>query len=421
MNASHPLLAQPAPLLGWRAALLDEPPAPALVAALPEALKAAAQDFLARADRHPSAAEQAGLDRWYAGADGQQTLAAITTALWTQMRSHAPHAMPAHDARHAMLKVPTAALEHMAAERVTGHARVGVLAALLHDHGRWAEERLFGGPGASLLHARMSLLLGRELLAGFALPPLLAEQILLAALRHTSGAEPADPMPLKLTVAADRDQLWGHEIALRLCHHAPNARGEYASLDRERPGAPAGLSVLDRLEFFLRNRLPGPLFALDARAQASRHWLLDFVLMADSRAGGIARFADLAGAVLPGRRALPDGLVGPDGLEARLDRIEAERPAAGAPEPALAALLALPGVAPSPHYRALAGARLARLDDASRARFASAFVWAERACRQDDARQRAFLTGLLQTGAGDAPVATLAGLLLRDWDVIGAG
>ncbi|WP_028312552.1 hypothetical protein [Derxia gummosa] len=424
MNPTEHLLRFPALVHGWRELLLDTPPAPELRAAFADWSKAVARDFLARADRPPASAEHAELDRWYASATGQQTLAAVTVALWRQMSAHADHAMPAHDARHAMLKVPTASLEHLMAERVEGHARIGALGALLHDHGRWAEERLFGGPAASVLHARMSFLLGRELLAGFELPPLLADQLLLTALRHTSGAEPQDPMPLKLTVSADRDQLFGHEIALRLCHHAPNERGEYRSLVGELPGEAPGLSALDRIEFFFRNRLPGPLFALDAQVAARRAWLFDFLLMAEPFTASRARFADLAadgqGAPAHQGRRLPASLLDGLDLAERHARATALRPAATDPETELAALLDLPRVAPSPAYRALAMGRLARLDDAARERLAGAFRFAADACHADDARQLTFLRALRQREAADAPVAALAGLLINaGWGAAG--
>ena len=415
----HPLR-QPPELRGWRDCLLQHAPPPVLREQLPDYLKAVAHDFLARADHPLAADERDRLDRWYASADGQQTLAAITRRLWAQMSGYAADAMPAHDARHAMFKVPTASLEHMAAERVTGFERVGVIGALLHDHGRWAEERIFGGPGSSLLHARMSYLLGRELLADFELPPTLADQILLAALRHTSGAEPSDPMPLKLTVAADRDQLYGHEIALRLSHHAVNARGEYASFATMPDDDGRGLSVLDRLEFFLRNRLPGPLHALDAHVDAMRESLLDFLLIAETPDQARARFVDLANPAasatrrLAASKPLPAWLAGPDGFDARIARAEALRPPAGDAEAALTALLDVPDVAPSPFYRAAALAKLAPLSPAARTRLAGAFVHAERECRRDDARQRALLIGLRERESGDALVTTLAGLLLRE-------
>lgn len=103
-------------------------------------------------------------------------------ALWKQMAIIALKAQPAHDARHAMYKVPAAALAYIHSERVEGWERVGVLEP-------------------------------------FDMPTRVKQHILLSALRRTAGADATDPMALKITVSADRDQLYGPEFALRIVHH----------------------------------------------------------------------------------------------------------------------------------------------------------------------------------------------------------
>lgn len=86
------------------------------------------------------------LDAWYESGEGQVVLLDLFGRLWAKMEDISQWAMPAHDRRHPMYKVPASSIEYIQAERVRGYERVGVFGALLHNQGRWAEERIFVGP-----------------------------------------------------------------------------------------------------------------------------------------------------------------------------------------------------------------------------------------------------------------------------------
>ena len=385
----------------WREFLLEEPLDAELAARLPEFLKATAQNFLAGFRPDTTTAEADALNRWYASSTGQATLAAFTRELWTQMESVAGNAMPAHDARHAMYKVPATSLDYVAAGNVVGWERVGVLGALLHDYGRWAEERIFGFPGISVLHARLSFLLGQELLETFEMPPRLKQHILLAAIRHSSGAEPADPMPLKLTVAADRDQLYGPEIVLRLVHHAVGPQGALSCFYGERPGR----TVLAHLGHFLVHRLPGPLFSRESAVH--RLWLIlaTFLLIAEAPAASRERFSRVT--------TLP--YVGESNPARAFDAAEAQRNVADCPVEALSALLSAPHVAPAQVYRQEALGKLAGISADNRPRLASALHYVNASRIALDAEQFLSLEGIRRANSDDQMVSTLAGLLLKGW------
>jgi len=158
------------------------------------------------------------LNEWYHG-EGQGVLCDLFKKLWLVLESLSISAMPSHDARHAIYKVPASALELIDAENITGWERVGVLGALMHDWGRWSEERIFGAPQGGSTHSRMSFVLAKEFLEDFAIPGEIKWHILNAVLVHTKGATENDPMVAKITVTADREQLWGPEFILRLMHH----------------------------------------------------------------------------------------------------------------------------------------------------------------------------------------------------------
>jgi hypothetical protein len=386
----------------WRTVLLDEPMPPEWFRQLPEFLKETAHEFLDSPSTELTAVATAALNRWYASSTGQATLAGFARALWSQMEYYGAHAMPGHDARHAMYKVPAASLQYVAAEGVEGWERVGVLGALLHDHGRWPEERLFGFPASSVLHARLSFLLGRELLESFEMPDPIKRHILLAAIRHTTGASPADPMPLKLTVAADRDQLYGPEIILRMAHHGIDADGAGSSYFGERPG----VTVLDRLERFLTHRLPGPLFSREAHVSQLWQVLATFLLIAEE-----------AG---PSRR--------------RFDRIKVARRAASAPwkdfswEVAFAAarshltpfrcpfealnsLLDAPHTQPAAVYRVEAASKLDLISAPNAARLGAALHHAHTARMAFDADEAAALRRIMLSHGDDALMGVLCGLV----------
>lgn len=391
----------------WRQFLLEDALDPGLAAVLPDFLKHTGQAFLDANPVEVSPAEHAALERWYVSAAGQGALTQFVASLWGQMYPLSSHAMPAHDARHAMFKVPATALEYMAAEKVQGWERVGVLGALLHDHGRWAEERIFGEPGESLVHARLSFLLGQELLEACDMPATVKRHILLAALRHTSGAHPSDPMPLKLTVSADRDQLYGPEIILRLAHHAPNAQGDQGSFYGEKRGK----TVLDQLSKFLVCRLPGPLFSRQAHVDQLWSTLATFILLAEDADASRARFSQLSAhsGAFPAQWQ-------PFDWEEQWQLANELRPRAKGPAQALMTLLEAPHVAPSTRYRQLALDKLSQLAPANAPLLASALAFAEEQRWAEDQRQALALARIARDNPSDRMVQLLVSLLLNRWN-----
>lgn len=384
----------------WRRFLLEDPLHPQLAEDLPAFLKAEGHAFLERAKPFLDLAEDVQLERWYGSSEGQEALSSVTRALWAQMSEFSAHAMPAHDARHAMFKVPAAALEYMTTEKVQGWERIGLLGALLHDHGRWAEERIWGYPGESLVHARLSFLLGRQVLESFDMPQAARDQILLAAIRHTSGAVPRDPMPLKLTVSADRDQLYGPEVILRLLHHAAGTDGDMASFY----GEVEGRTVLDRLYVFLTNRLPGPLFSRAEHVEGLWQVLADFILLCEDEDESRRRFC-------AGRKLPPEGFVWRDAWERAQQRLLPEVD----PVTMADALLCAPHVAPAAHYRHSALCKVAMARKDRWPALGSALALACHARFAEDRRQLLHLHDIQSANRGDAFVHTLCTLLIANW------
>ena len=243
---------------------------------LPVFLKQRSQTFIETVPYSFTEAQTQEFNAWYWSSEGQEVLRLACDALWNQMSIHAQKAQPAHDARHAMYKVPSAALAYIHAEQVDGWERVGVLGALLHDHGRWPEERIYGEPLQSQLHAQISFVLGQEWLEPFDMPTPVKQHILLSALRHTSGADASDPMPLKLTVSADRDQLYGPEFALRIVHHIDKKNGDFGSFYGENKAR----SVLDKIRHMALHRLPGPLFSRSEYVDSLWRQTVQFLMLA---------------------------------------------------------------------------------------------------------------------------------------------
>lgn len=393
----------------WRQFLLQDAISPALPTVLPDFLKNTGRAFIAQVPERLEFAQHQELDLWYWGDEGQETLAAITRLLWGDMEALSEHAMPAHDARHAMFKVPAACLEYVVSESVPGWERVGVLGGLLHDYGRWAEERVFGEPGESMIHARLSYLLGKELLERFDMPTPMRQHILLAAIRHTSGATAVDPMPLKLTVSADRDQLYGAELVLRLSHHVVNAAGDMGSFYGEKPGLP----ILSKLENLLFNRLPGPLFSRQHAVDGLWDTLATFMLMCEDADASRERFGRrLAGT--RGPSPLPEAFV----WEAAWERAEVLRRATGTEDVdmALRQLLSAPNVAPSQHYLDEAYAKVSGMPPPTAGRLAAALHYVHHQRLDEDARQVAALHNIASTHADDALMTTMTNLLLENWE-----
>ena len=370
---------------------------------LPAFLKQEAKKFNEAAPLTLSAAENARLTEWYFSPTGQEQLEGLLDAIWRQMDSVAEWAMPAHDARHAMFKVPAASLVYLDAEKITDAGRLGIFGALLHDHGRWAEERIFGAPGESMIHARLSFLLARELTEEFKLPALAANQILHATVQHTAGGVPVDPMALKLTVTADRDQLYGPEMVMRLMHHIV-VEDSMSSVYGEKPG----LAALDRLMHFLVNRIPGPLFSREEHVTRLHMGLATFILMAEPKEDSQLRFAARR-EPSASRRSLPADFDWEKAWEtAHASKIEVTDPHA-----ALRSLLDAPNIVSNPLYLEQALDKLSALPAHKAPLLAKAFVWAERERKELDAIEAAHLTRIAKDYASDRPVALLSNRLLE--------
>jgi len=262
--------------INWRQFFFHDPLPEDLSEVLPIFLKQRSQTFIETVPYSFTEAQTQEFNAWYWSSEGQEVLRLACDALWNQMSIYAQKAQPAHDARHAMYKVPSAALAYIHAEQVDGWERVGVLGALLHDHGRWPEERIYGEPLQSQLHAQISFVLGQEWLEPFDMPTPVKQHILLSALRHTSGADASDPMPLKITVSADRDQLYGPEFALRIVHHIDKKNGDFGSFYGENKAR----SVLDKIRHMALHRLPGPLFSRSEYVDSLWRQTVQFLMLA---------------------------------------------------------------------------------------------------------------------------------------------
>lgn len=215
------------------------------------------------------------LNDWYDSEKGQTVLLQFIQDFWQLLHSRAQKSMPAHDARHALYKVPAFSIKYATAEGVTGFERLGVIGALGHDYGRWAEEHIFGNATSSVIHARMSFVLVREFISNYDFPYLLQQEILYSILCHTTGAKPEDNMIVKLVVTADRDQLIGSEIVLRLTHHKPGEKDVdrfFPPQYQEGEKYDYRHSVVQCIAQYYFSRLPGPLFSL---ADEVRHLYKD--------------------------------------------------------------------------------------------------------------------------------------------------
>jgi hypothetical protein len=294
--------------------------------------------------------------------------------------------------------VPATSLEYIRSEQIAGFERIGILGALLHDHGRWAEERVFGEPGMSVIHARLSFLLARELLAEFDLPEGIRRQVLHAVLQHTTGADETDVMPTKLTVSPDRDQLYGPEAVLRLLHHIVPADGDMGSVFGEKPGR----SVLDRLTSYCCIRLPGPLFSRQAHVDELYSILLTFILMAEPAARSEVRF-QREDKNMNGRKAL-----GGREWRSAWETAAAIRPVAGDPKAALRTLLSAPQTAPNVAHLEEAIGKLDALPEDCAETLAGALVWVNQQRMQQDERQIRALNELVVEYPDDRLIVAVA-------------
>lgn len=213
------------------------------------------------------------LNEWYK-TEGQTILTNIFANLWQILSELSQNAMPSHDARHAIFKVPASALELINSENITGWERVGVLGALIHDWGRWSEERIFNAPQGGAIHSRMSFVLAKEYLDEFNIPLEIKWHILNAAMVHTKGEDESDPLVTQVTVTADREQLWGPEFILRILHHV-KTEGSCEVFYKE----PGKDDLFSKFEKIFRNRLLGPLHSRNEHLKILKSDLAQFLYL----------------------------------------------------------------------------------------------------------------------------------------------
>lgn len=386
----------------WHRVLLEQPVEQIDLAALALEVQREGREHQDNAAA-PSESQDAEMDRWYDSSIGQATLKSLVEDVWWHLERVASHAMPAHDRRHAIHKVPLSAICYVAAEGVRGYQTLGVLGALLHDYGRWAEERLYGAPGPGVIHARFSYLLAREVLEAHDLPDYVRSHLLLGPLNHSSGAVPSDPMIQKVTVSADREQLYGPEIVLRLAHHGVGDNWDMASFYGEKRGTP----ILDRLKHFHDNRLPGPLFARDAWLGRLRGQLRDFVLIAESLEASKSRWVGVSSSKF----------TSPLNEEQHLRLWEAAQQSSAAtfrdisPVAAFEQLLDAKHVAPSHAHRKVALDKLSELAPENCERLSRALQWIDAERLRNDADERALVSKALSSRPDDLFLHRLTALV----------
>jgi hypothetical protein len=213
------------------------------------------------------------LKQWYE-TEGQNILINVFANLWQILSDLSQNAMPSHDARHAIFKVPASALELINAEGVTSWERVGVIGALIHDWGRWGEERIYNAPQGGSIHSRMSFVLAQEYLEGFNIPSEIKWHILNAAMVHTKGADESDPLVTQITVTADREQLWGPEFILRILHHVKTPGSCEVFYKEEGKD-----DLFSKFEKIFRNRLLGPLHSRNEHLKVLKGSLAQFLYL----------------------------------------------------------------------------------------------------------------------------------------------
>lgn len=214
------------------------------------------------------------LNIWYYSKESQEEILRFIKDFWFQLTHNSNEAMPAHDARHALYKVPTYSLKYIYSENIKGWERLGVIGALGHDFGRWAEERIFGNAQGGSTHSRMSYVLLKEILEDYHFPYAIKMSLLNSVIKHTTGANSDENMHIKLTVSPDRDQLIGPEMILRILHHKPKDNALKVFFDE--PNQESVMYAIVKMYF---SRLPGPLFSLENELRNSYKTTLTFCLM----------------------------------------------------------------------------------------------------------------------------------------------
>lgn len=362
----------------WHTYLFHDSVSPSMRDTLFVKAKDACQEYAHAKSLELSPQKQEQLTRWYFSQEGQTSLIAWFDAIWTVLNSHAEDAMPAHDARHALFKVPATAIEYIYAENVLSYERIGVFGALLHDYGRWAEERVMRGPSDSALHARLSTLLSAELLRKLEAPAEFKSLILGAVHQHTKGATPLDCMPTKLTVTADRDQLYGAEIVLRLFHHVAQEESMRSVFGADKNDKHP---VMDRLFNFAINRLPGPLFSRQSHVNTLQEDLINFILLSENPTNSKKRFEKVS-EFRPGT---------PFHWESAYELAHKDKRLGADPYVELNQMLSASNVAANPTYKRNALRKLINLTDSELSQLGSALSFINEKRHVQDARQSSAL------------------------------
>jgi hypothetical protein len=234
------------------------------------------------------------------------------------------------------------------------------------------------------------------------------QELLGAVLKHTTGAVPSDTMPHKLTVSADRDQLYGAEIIIRLAHHSINEAGDQSSFYGEQPG----VTVLAKLEHFCRNRLPGPLFANYAHTETLQQVLYEFLLLSEPAELSFQRWVPSSSS--PPKRHWR--LTPAQDWEQDWNQAQAAAHSLSAcPEEALARLLSAPHLAPSPlHYETALG-KVATVPLELRHHLTRALDWAHQFRISEDNRQVFALSQIRNEYQDDLFVVDVTEGLLKAW------
>ena len=240
-------------------------------------------------EQHPEPYWQQSISAWIH--DNIPTWMSFVQYLCQQIFStaHATPALPAHDIRHALLKTPLRAIEHIRAIDPTAtqdsYLTLGLLATVCHDWGRWAEERVLHECGTGMLHGRLSATLVLYTISQWQknnltqLPIDIKYFLLNAIADHSAGASYSDTLPLQIVVRADRDQLYGPEIILRNIHHCPQSNGSEHHYIFPHPHFPSSTPTFYKLNKFNTTRLQGPLHLLDSSLRCREAILERFLLL----------------------------------------------------------------------------------------------------------------------------------------------
>lgn len=241
----------------WYKKLLEDPIDKNFNDNLYEILKKEYKVFYEQYDSNVCEREKDRLNEWYYSEEGQLILLQLIKDIWNILKITSNNAMPGHDARHAIYKVPTFSMKYIEAENIRDYRKLAIIGALGHDFGRWSEERFFGNAVPGAMHSRMSFVLMREILEKYNIPQELKNEVLKSIICHTTGATEEDNMITKIVVSSDREQLISPEIVIRLIHHKPTEKKMQSLF-----GENGDESVIEIIMKYYFTRLPGPLYSL---------------------------------------------------------------------------------------------------------------------------------------------------------------